>query len=332
MAINIYNDDEVSSSHNNGKLLGSTSEVIIPAGTRFAPNDQQLISYYLRNKVTNQFLVPCDKIRVANLYDYHPQQLTGMVECERDQEEWYYFTQRNRKYPRGCRPNRSTGNGYWKAVGSERSVKDNGGDNNVCGYRRSLDYYEGQFLKGTKTVWKMHEYRLMHHHHQPNTHHHPTNPMKMDEWVLCKIYKKRDSKATPNCGYEMSEQVASDSTSPSDQYPDDQENYVNTVSMSQPSCNIDDQMFDQPLMNLPNATEYDVSDLIAQGISSCHDHNQISNQHHQISCMLDDHHQMMNWSDWNNSWPDATVYDAPHHSIAHDPQHLSGSIYCYKQV
>lgn len=93
-------------------------------------------------------------------------------------------------------------------------------------------------------------------------------------------------------------------------------------------------MFDQPLMMiLPNATEYDVSDLIAEGVLSCHDRNQ-SNQHHQIStCMLDDHRQMMNWNDWNNSWPNATFYDAPHHSIAHGhpAQHLSGSISCYEQ-
>lgn len=79
-------------------------------------------------------------------------------------EDWYFFTPRNRKYPNGNRPNRSAGNGYWKPTGSDTTVKKRGQE---IGCKKCLDYYEGKHPGGTKTEWKMHEYRLIDHTPRP---------------------------------------------------------------------------------------------------------------------------------------------------------------------
>jgi hypothetical protein len=73
------------------------------------------------------------------------------------EELWYFFTPRQRKYPNGSRPNRAVdADGYWKPTGKDGYIT---GDE-IRGFRKSLDYYEGKHPTGKKTDWKMHEYRL----------------------------------------------------------------------------------------------------------------------------------------------------------------------------
>ena len=55
------------------------------------------------------------------------------------------------------RPNRATGNGYWKATGKDRTIKHEGV---VVGFRKSLVFYRGKPPKGDKTNWVMHEFRV----------------------------------------------------------------------------------------------------------------------------------------------------------------------------
>jgi len=53
------------------------------------------------------------------------------------------------------------------------------------GVKKSLVFYKGRPLKGIKTNWVMHEYRL--------AETLPTKrkgPMRLDDWVLCRIYEK----------------------------------------------------------------------------------------------------------------------------------------------
>lgn len=73
------------------------------------------------------------------------------------ENEWYFFTPRDRKYPNGVRPNRATVSGYWKATGTDKAIYS--GSKNV-GVKKSLVFYKGRPPKGAKTDWIMHEYRL----------------------------------------------------------------------------------------------------------------------------------------------------------------------------
>lgn len=72
-------------------------------------------------------------------------------------KEWYFFTPRDRKYKNGERPNRSAGDGYWKATGADRPVNHNGVQ---VGSRKALVFYKGKPPKGEKTDWIMHEFRV----------------------------------------------------------------------------------------------------------------------------------------------------------------------------
>jgi hypothetical protein len=75
------------------------------------------------------------------------------------EKEWYFFSPRDRKYPNGARPNRSAGSGYWKATGTDKPIVITSSSQKV-GVKKSLVFYKGMPLKGLKTNWIMHEYRL----------------------------------------------------------------------------------------------------------------------------------------------------------------------------
>jgi len=75
------------------------------------------------------------------------------------EEEWYFFTPRDRKYPKGLRPNRAAGVGYWKATGTDKPILTSCGMKSI-GVKKALVFYKGRPPKGSKTEWIMHEYRL----------------------------------------------------------------------------------------------------------------------------------------------------------------------------
>lgn len=75
------------------------------------------------------------------------------------EQEWYFFSPRDRKYPNGARPNRAATSGYWKATGTDKPVLTAGGTQKV-GVKKALVFYGGKPPKGVKTYWIMHEYRL----------------------------------------------------------------------------------------------------------------------------------------------------------------------------
>ena len=74
------------------------------------------------------------------------------------EDAWYFFTPRTRKYPNGTRPNRSTGDGYWKASGADKAIELPGGT--IVGYKKALVFYQGQSPNGIKTNWIMHEFKV----------------------------------------------------------------------------------------------------------------------------------------------------------------------------
>ncbi|KAJ9174503.1 hypothetical protein P3X46_013140 [Hevea brasiliensis] len=153
-----------------------------PPGYRFRPLDGELVVHYLKNKIANQPLPP-NKIMEVKLYEYNPEKLAEEYwQC--GEKEWYFFTPRDKKYPNGSRPKRDAGGGYWKATGADKAVKYKGA---VVGYRKALVFYMGKPPNGTKTNWIMHEYRVSDAPPRIKT---SADDMRLDNWVLCRIYKK----------------------------------------------------------------------------------------------------------------------------------------------
>ncbi|XP_020598312.1 NAC transcription factor 29-like [Phalaenopsis equestris] len=167
----------------------------LPPGFRFHPTDEELIVYYLRNQAMSQ---PCPApiIPELNIYKFDPWELPGKSEL--GEREWYFFTPRDRKYPNGMRPNRATASGYWKATGTDKAIYSS---SRYVGVKKALVFYKGRPPKGSKTDWIMHEYRLQNHtnSHSPFK---PNKSMILDDWVLCRIYQKRQPrKNTEDMGY-----------------------------------------------------------------------------------------------------------------------------------
>lgn len=73
------------------------------------------------------------------------------------QNDWYFFSHKDKKYPTGTRTNRATAAGFWKATGRDKVIYSNG---KRIGMRKTLVFYKGRAPHGQKSDWIMHEYRL----------------------------------------------------------------------------------------------------------------------------------------------------------------------------
>lgn len=91
--------------------------------------------------------------------------LWDVEKTEFGENEWYFFTPRDRKYPNGIRPNRAAVSGYWKATGTDKSIYSG---SKYVGVKKALVFYKGRPPKGIKTDWIMHEYRMSEPRSQPN--------------------------------------------------------------------------------------------------------------------------------------------------------------------
>lgn len=85
------------------------------------------------------------------------------------QNEWYFFSHKDRKYPTGSRTNRATNAGFWKATGRDKCIRNTF---EKIGMRKTLVFYRGRAPHGQKTDWIMHEYRL----EDSDDQHDPLNP------------------------------------------------------------------------------------------------------------------------------------------------------------
>uniref|UniRef100_A0A5B7ABW8 Putative NAP n=1 Tax=Davidia involucrata TaxID=16924 RepID=A0A5B7ABW8_DAVIN len=142
-------------------MVGKNSSDL-PPGFRFHPTDEELIMYYLRNQATSR-PCPVSIITEVDIYKFDPWQLPEIAEF--GENEWYFFSPRNRRYPNGLRPNRAAVSGYWKATGTDKAIYSG---SKYVGVRKALVFYQGRPPKGTKTDWIMHEYRLNDSRTQPN--------------------------------------------------------------------------------------------------------------------------------------------------------------------
>ncbi|CAI0381374.1 unnamed protein product [Linum tenue] len=149
----------------------------LPPGFRFHPTDEELVVQYLKRKVYS-FPLPASIIPEVDVCKSDPWDLPGDLEQER-----YFFSTKEAKYPNGNRSNRATGSGYWKATGIDKQILASKG-NYAAGMKKTLVFYRGKPPHGTRTDWIMHEYRLL----NPET---TTSVVPMENWVLCRIFLKK---------------------------------------------------------------------------------------------------------------------------------------------
>ncbi|XP_042494082.1 NAC domain-containing protein JA2L-like [Macadamia integrifolia] len=201
------------------------SELSLPPGFRFYPTDEELLVHYLCRKAAGHDF-SLQLIAEVDLYKCDPWVLPSKATF--GEKEWYFFSPRDRKYPNGSRPNRVAGSGYWKATGTDKIITTNG---RKVGIKKALVFYIGKAPKGTKTDWIMHEYRLS----EPPK---KNGSSRLDDWVLCRIYKKNSSTQKSVSGVWTTEQRASYSSS-----------FTQWEDVLQSLPEIDDHLFDIPRMN-----------------------------------------------------------------------------------
>ncbi|KAI4296670.1 hypothetical protein L6164_036611 [Bauhinia variegata] len=174
----------------------------LPPGFRFHPTDEELVVHYLKRKAASAPL-PVAIIADVDLYKFDPWELPSKATF--GDQEWYFFSPRDRKYPNGARPNRAATSGYWKATGTDKPILTSDGNQKV-GVKKALVFYRGKPPKGVKTNWIMHEYRLSENPVNSNSkpplvadaagtgyNKNKKNSLRLDDWVLCRIYKKKDN-------------------------------------------------------------------------------------------------------------------------------------------
>ncbi|GAB4845097.1 hypothetical protein Ancab_038503 [Ancistrocladus abbreviatus] len=154
----------------------------VPPGFRFHPTDEELLYYYLKKKVTSQKF-DMEVIREVDLNKMEPWELQEKCRIgSTPQNEWYFFSHKDRKYPTGSRTNRATNAGFWKATGRDKCIRNSF---KKIGMRKTLVFYRGRAPHGQKTDWIMHEYRL-------EDGDDPQGNPNEDGWVVCKVFKKKN--------------------------------------------------------------------------------------------------------------------------------------------
>ncbi|KAM0947982.1 putative transcription factor NAM family [Dioscorea sansibarensis] len=162
-------------------VMGDDQESMdLPPGFRFHPTDEEIISHYLTPKVLNHGFT-ARAIGQVDLNKCEPWDLPSKAKM--GEKEWYFFCQRDRKYPTGMRTNRATESGYWKATGKDKEIFKSRGTV-LVGMKKTLVFYRGRAPKGEKTNWVMHEYRLEG--RTPNL----LPKTSKDEWVVCRVFHK----------------------------------------------------------------------------------------------------------------------------------------------
>ncbi|XP_028781254.1 NAC transcription factor 32 isoform X2 [Neltuma alba] len=155
-----------------------TKEETLPPGFRFHPTDEELITSYLINKISDSSFT-ARAVTDVDLNKCEPWELPGKAKM--GEKEWYFFSLRDRKYPTGVRTNRATNTGYWKTTGKDKEIL-NSATSELVGMKKTLVFYKGRAPRGEKTNWVMHEYRI-----------HSKSSFRLhnkDEWVVCRVFQK----------------------------------------------------------------------------------------------------------------------------------------------
>ncbi|XP_020597718.1 NAC domain-containing protein 100-like [Phalaenopsis equestris] len=154
----------------------------LPPGFRFHPTDEEIIVHYLTPKILNHGFV-ARAMGVVDLNKCEPWELPGKAKM--GEKEWYFYCQRDRKYPTGTRTNRATESGYWKATGKDKEIYRRKTEV-LIGMKKTLVFYTGRAPKGEKTNWVIHEYRLQTNFSSLSS----QFKSSKDEWVVCRVFHK----------------------------------------------------------------------------------------------------------------------------------------------
>ncbi|KAJ8761174.1 hypothetical protein K2173_001230 [Erythroxylum novogranatense] len=160
--------------------MAGNGQLSVPPGFRFHPTDEELLYYYLRKKVSYE-AIELDVIREVDLNKLEPWDLKEKCRIgSGPQNEWYFFSHKDKKYPTGTRTNRATTAGFWKATGRDKAIYLSNAKR--VGMRKTLVFYTGRAPHGQKTDWIMHEYRLDD----------DNSEIQEDGWVVCRVFKKKN--------------------------------------------------------------------------------------------------------------------------------------------
>ncbi|KAK4486563.1 hypothetical protein RD792_009248 [Penstemon davidsonii] len=170
----------------------------VPPGFRFHPTEEELLNYYLKKKVAYE-KIDLDVIRDVDLNKLEPWDIQEKCKIgSTPQNDWYFFSHKDKKYPTGTRTNRATAAGFWKATGRDKIIYSN---LRRIGMRKTLVFYRGRAPHGQKSDWIMHEYRLDDNTTTTTTNHHDysTNVSNIagdcgpeEGWVVCRVFKKKN--------------------------------------------------------------------------------------------------------------------------------------------
>ncbi|KAM3287400.1 NAC domain-containing protein 43 [Capsicum chacoense] len=166
----------------------------VPPGFRFHPTEEELLQYYLKKKVANE-KIDLDVIQEVDLNKLEPWDIQEKCKIgSTPQNDWYFFSHKDKKYPTGTRTNRATAAGFWKATGRDKVIYSN---SQRIGMRKTLVFYKGRAPHGQKSDWIMHEYRLDDHINDIHSCTIVCNVMmgestQEEGWVICRIFKKKN--------------------------------------------------------------------------------------------------------------------------------------------
>ncbi|KAJ8443248.1 hypothetical protein Cgig2_010143 [Carnegiea gigantea] len=184
-----------------------------PPGYDFNPSDATLILHYLIPKMNGRQL-PTNLMHRVNIYKYNPKELTESYPAQ-GVKQWYFFTSRDRKYRNGGRPNRKAGDGYWKATGADKPIYRSKEDPTKIGFRKALVFYHGRPPNGKKTSWIMHEFKdadppqtnIKRRRQHDDDEDDEDTSMRLDDFVLCRIYKKEEGSSGKPSKAQQDEEV-----------------------------------------------------------------------------------------------------------------------------
>ncbi|KAG7635293.1 NAC domain superfamily [Arabidopsis suecica] len=175
--------------------ISVNGQLQVPPGFRFHPTEEELLKYYLRKKISN-IKIDLDVIPDIDLNKLEPWDIQEMCKIgTTPQNDWYFFSHKDKKYPTGTRTNRATTVGFWKATGRDKTIYTN--DDRI-GMRKTLVFYKGRAPHGQKSDWIMHEYRLdesvlISSCGDDDVNVETCDVIGSDEgWVVCRVFKKNN--------------------------------------------------------------------------------------------------------------------------------------------
>ncbi|PQQ15901.1 NAC transcription factor 29-like [Prunus yedoensis var. nudiflora] len=169
-------------------MAPSESVVNLPVGFKFRPRDDQLLGYYLLNKVRGTSFMYEKVIPEMDLYGkiepwdiWHEYGGHNLAKGE----DLYFFTKLKSMSDKDSRVARTIGSGTWKGENSGTTVSDPKNEENDLGIWKRFHY---ENLKSVQDgCWIMHEYSL-----------HPSlvkpKPNSTNQFVLCRIRKNDKGK------------------------------------------------------------------------------------------------------------------------------------------